>query len=124
MCCTANVLKNEMKENWFKNINSYSFTFPFADSFAECDGLGSYTQVMDCCSSSNLCGIDEGDCDDSDECQGHLLCGYKNCPPYQFSSSKSASYWKSADCCYDPFPGKQRISTKFAKKLRLILKVQ
>ena len=111
MCCTANVLKNEMKENWFKNINSYSFTFPFADSFAECDGLGSYTQVMDCCSSSNLCGIDEGDCDDSDECQGHLLCGYKNCPPYQFPKWK----YGNADCCFDPFPGKWTIIAKFSK---------
>ena len=86
-------------------MNTNSFTFHFTDSFTGCDGEGDY---WSCCSSSNPCGVAEGDCDDDDECQGHLLCGTDNCLS-PFSSA--------VDCCYDPFPGEQRITTKYAKEI-------
>ena len=44
-----------------------------------------------CCTSSNPCGIGEGDCDSYDECIGELSCGSDNCP-LPFSST--------ADCCF------------------------
>ena len=80
-------------------MNANSFIFLFTDSFNGCDGwtVSSYH----CCSNSNLCGVAEGDCDYDGECQGHLLCGTDNClSPFPYG----------ADCCYDPFPGKQRIT--------------
>ena len=46
-----------------------------------------------CCSSSNPCGIFEGDCDGDQDCAGNLACGLNNCPDF-FSSG--------ADCCYEP----------------------
>ena len=70
-------------------MNTYSFTFNFTDSFTGCDGEGNY---WSCCSSSNPCGVAEGDCDYDDDCLGHLLCGTDNCLS-PFSST--------ADCCYD-----------------------
>ena len=72
----------------------YSF---FTDSFTGCDWTGI---TWGCCSSSQPCGVSEGHCSNDDECLGLLLCGTDNCFT-PFSSS--------ADCCYDPFPGKQRI---------------
>jgi len=44
-----------------------------------------------CCTSSNLCGADEGDCDVDSECAGSLICGTNNCP--------SGFYYSGFDCC-------------------------
>ena len=49
----------------------------------------------DCCTTSNLCGIGDGDCDSDDQCQGDLICGSNNCD----TSLGFGSEW---DCCYDP----------------------
>ena len=46
-----------------------------------------------CCTSSNLCALGEGDCDDDTDCAGNLVCGTDNC--VNFDSS-----WPStSDCC-------------------------
>ena len=86
-------------------MNTNSFAFNFTASFTGCDGESYY---WSCCSSSNPCGVAEGDCDYDDDCQGHLLCGTDNCLS-PFSST--------ADCCYEPFTGKQRITTKYANEI-------
>ena len=52
-------------------MNTNSFAFNFTDSFTGCDGEGDY---WSCCSSSNSCGVHEGNCNNDDVCQGHL-CG-------------------------------------------------
>ena len=88
-------------------MNNNSFAIHFTDSFTGCDGYGSWSS---CCSSSNPCGVAEGHCNNDDECQGHLLCGTNNC---------LSPFTSSADCCYDPFPGVQRITTKYAKEIIL-----
>ena len=55
-------------------------------------GLGTYSF----CSTSNLCLIDEGNCEAGDhKCSGGLKCGYDNCPP-----QLELSPW--VDCCYQP----------------------
>ena len=42
-----------------------------------------------CCTSSNPCGLGEGDCDNDDQCAGDLVCGTDNC---------AAGAWYM-DCC-------------------------
>ena len=44
----------------------------------------------DCCTSSNQCGVNEGDCDSDSECMDGLVCGNNNCP---------AGAPDSFDCC-------------------------
>ena len=48
-----------------------------------------------CCSSSHLCGVMEGDCDEDQDCKDLLLCGLDNCMHF---------FSETADCCYDPMP--------------------
>ena len=43
-----------------------------------------------CCTSDNPCDVDEGDCDNDDECMHGLTCGNNNCPN-EFPSNH--------DCC-------------------------
>ena len=84
----------ENKEK-LSNISVFFLT----DSFSGCDWTGTLDENWLCCSSSQPCGVSEGDCDNDDECLGHLLCATYNCfTPFSLY----------ADCCYDPFPGKQR----------------
>ena len=53
-----------------------------------CNGIvgDSYT----CCSSSNQCGPNQGDCDSDSECSGNLVCGTDNC---------NSPFPTDADCC-------------------------
>ena len=66
-----------------------------ADGGSSCDWTG--TSKWACCSSSNQCGVDEGDCDSDADCSGILKCGSNNC---------GSNFHSLADCCYDPSPGK------------------
>ena len=52
----------------------------------------SVAETWGCCSSSNPCGANEGDCDSDNDCSGNLKCGFNNCAGSQFPSA--------ADCCY------------------------
>jgi len=45
-----------------------------------------------CCTTSNLCGIGDGDCDSDDQCQDDLLCGSNNC-------DTSLGFGPNWDCC-------------------------
>ena len=47
----------------------------------------------DCCTSSNLCGEGEGDCDNDSHCFGALKCGSNNC---------ISTFSPNSECCYDP----------------------
>ena len=51
-----------------------------------------------CCSSSNKCGVGEGDCDVDDDCQADLKCGTDNC---RLGENGFPSFY---DCCYVPTP--------------------
>ena len=53
-----------------------------------CNGIlgDAYT----CCSPSNQCGPNQGDCDSDSECSGSLVCGTDNC---------KAPFPSDADCC-------------------------
>ena len=44
-----------------------------------------------CCTSSNRCGENEGDCDFDVDCEGNLKCGIDNC--------NGASFDDGDDCC-------------------------
>ena len=61
----------------------------------ECDYGGNK-----CCSYTNQCPENQGDCDSDNDCQLGLKCGTNNCP----------KDWKwidvvDDDCCYDPVDG-------------------
>ena len=49
-----------------------------------------------CCTSSNQCGENEGDCDSDADCKGDLKCGIDNC--------NGASFDGTDDCCYQGGP--------------------
>ena len=53
-----------------------------------CNGMG--TDVMTCCSSSEQCSINQGDCDLDSDCSGNLVCGTDNCQSH---------FPSTADCC-------------------------
>ena len=49
----------------------------------------------DCCTTAKPCSFGKGDCDNSDECSGDLICGNDNClRDFGFGSN-------GADCCID-----------------------
>ena len=58
----------------------------------------------DFCTSENLCGSDEGDCDTHDECQTGLFCGSNNCP-------NDLGFHAEYDCCYAPTSGDELFCT-------------
>ena len=50
-----------------------------------------------CCTPTNLCDVDEGDCDSDSDCKEGLKCGSRNC------KTKSGLQWDvKDDCCYEP----------------------
>eukprot|EP00121_Abeoforma_whisleri_P011094 Awhi_evm1s10234 len=48
-----------------------------------------------CCTTSDPCKIGEGDCDDDNDCEGDLVCGFNNCES-EFNWGNDKSTW---DCC-------------------------
>ena len=50
-----------------------------------------------CCTTTNKCGEDEGDCDKDSDCKEGLTCGNDNC------IKNSGIQWDATDdCCYRP----------------------
>ena len=50
-----------------------------------------------CCTATNPCDVDQGDCDTDEECKTGLRCGTDNC------SIKTGLEWDATDdCCYAP----------------------
>ena len=73
-------------------IKYFAFFSYIADG---CSGLTSCTlsngyATGSCCNSSNLCDIDEGDCDADSDCDGDLICGSNNC---------ASPFPDTHDCC-------------------------
>ena len=57
-----------------------------------CNAMGN--NVYSCCTSSNQCDENQGDCDSDDECIGNLQCGKDNC---------QSPFPTDADCCFSKF---------------------
>ena len=71
-----------------------------------------------CCTPSNPCEVNEGDCDRDADCVGSLRCGVNNCirqSPFLACTCKNGgcggdgdcvegtfAFDKEDDCCYDP----------------------
>ena len=51
-----------------------------------------------CCTKKDPCYVDEGDCDNDDECAGDLVCGKNNCPD-TFTVRRGKN---RPDCCMKP----------------------
>ena len=51
------------------------------------------TGGVSCCTTTNKCGEDEGDCDIDSDCKDGLQCGTDNC------SQKSGLQWGPGDDC-------------------------
>ena len=54
-------------------------------SDSKCSLAAAHAQGLDnpdgkCCSTDNICGLDEGDCDKDEHCADGLYCGNNNCP--------------------------------------------
>ena len=58
--------------------------FNYQKSFSACENFWT------CCSNTNPCKIDEGDCDRDDHCTENLRCGVGNC---------GSKYPNNSDCC-------------------------
>ena len=55
-----------------------------------CNSIGFSGDDYKCCTSSNKCDLNQGDCDDDEECGDGLVCGTDNCQlPFPID----------ADCC-------------------------
>ena len=61
------------------------------DSITDCCHIATVGDE-DFCTTDEPCGVDEGDCDDDDECRNDLICGLSNCPDSLDVSS-------AIDCC-------------------------
>ena len=78
-----------------------------------CRSTLGYESFYDCCDSieedlctiESPCGVNEGDCDSHNVCQGHLMCGYNNCP-------ESLNYASEVDCCYELAVGDEDFCSK------------
>ena len=51
------------------------------------------TGGSDCCTAETPCGLDEGDCDQDEQCSNNLICGTDNC------------LWGGYDDCCMKMPG-------------------
>ena len=83
-----------VKLKQYYSINKF-FTATTTAAPGLCDGVPSTD--WSCCSSSNQCGVGEGDCDSDSHCAAGLQCGVNNCDR-DFSSTGS-NWASSADCC-------------------------
>ena len=82
------------------------FFFQFLDSYRTLIYL--FVDVGDptwCNKDSNLCGEDEGDCDNHKECQLGLKCGENNC-------NATLGFDDDTDCCYKPMKVEKQCDNK------------
>ena len=59
----------------------------------KCDG--NQENMWSCCTNSDPCQENEGDCDKDSHCNGDLKCGKNNC-------LGGSNLYEFADCCYKP----------------------
>ena len=69
-------------------------TTPAPTVAPNCNGIPSTNWV--CCTPSNQCNVNEGDCDVDSDCSGSLVCGTNNC---QATALPGSNWISSADCC-------------------------
>jgi hypothetical protein len=61
-----------------------------------CDWSGTFDEnKWSCCSVTNKCKENKGDCDSDDQCEGNLECGFNNCK----TINPTIDYDPLADCC-------------------------
>ena len=58
-----------------------------------CEGTGG--NIDNCCSTTNLCGLSQGNCKSDEHCTYDLICGTDNC---------GADFPAGTNCCQKPFP--------------------
>ena len=83
----------------------FKLTF-FIEYSIGCDWTGTTNaETWACCSSEigSQCGIQEGHCDNDDDCFWHLRCGTGNCQ----DQNPLSDFPIGSNCCYDPFPSKK-----------------
>ena len=68
-------------------------------------GSGCQNGGWSCCSSSNQCGIGEGDCDNDSECSGNLVCGTDNCGSNFPNGTNEKGEFHQQDCCTEATQG-------------------
>ena len=54
---------------------------------------GTHERTESCCSNTNLCTVNEGNCEVDSDCIGNLQCGKNNC---------DSNFPKGTNCCYKP----------------------
>ena len=80
-------------QNYLEKCNA---TIGAGQNFMQCNQLdcqNSFSACKNfwtCCSETNPCQIDEGDCDSDNDCTGNLRCGVANC---------GSMYPSNSDCC-------------------------
>ena len=82
------------------SLSSVNFVF----SYSEKCSAGNTDK--NCCSSSNKCDENQGDCDNDSDCKSGLKCGTDNCP--------AGFPDKTYDCCYNPNGNNPMPSTIFS----------
>jgi len=69
---------------------------------AKCVGCGANADdIASCCTSSNKCGIGEGDCDKDADCMSGLKCG-EGTPGHDNNCLPDFGWGARSDCCYVP----------------------
>ena len=71
------------------NILLFSAIADGCSGLKECT-LSNGETTGNCCNSSNLCDVDEGDCDADSDCESGLICGTDNC---------ASPFPDTHDCC-------------------------
>ncbi len=80
-------------DNMDTNVNN-----PLCDNRNVSSGFSLYSRTL-CCHGGNLCGKNGGACLRNDDCQGHLVCGCKNC----IQTAEIVTYFSLDDnCCTEP----------------------
>ena len=87
--CGRSNCKNRFATNWAEAQESLDCCYDPAEEGRTCDENDH--RPSKCCEDTQNCGVDEGHCENDDECADGLQCGSGNCP------------WNPLlNCCYDP----------------------
>jgi hypothetical protein len=83
-----------------------------------CDWSGtSNTDTWSCCTDSEPCEENEGDCDSDVQCIDELICGDNNC----ISVNPNLNFSSAADCCIQPSSSKDHDQrNNFGLKIKLV----
>ena len=98
LACAGNLWcpLSRLKKTPYKNVFEYIYNIDIDIQCYYGLPLGC-TGGDTCCTAINPCGVDQGDCDTTDQCKTGLKCGTDNC------SIKTGLEWDAEDdCCYTP----------------------